>query len=307
VIGAGIAAAFGAAVVNALAVVLQAAEARQTPDEEAMHVSLLGHLARRPRWLAGTILVVLGGGLQITANAFAPISVVQPMLATSQLVLLVVARWKLGERAGRAEIIGALAIVAGLAAVVYSAPRHTLAITGAGRLAPPMAVIGGAALTAFVLGRWHPRARLMLVLGAGLAYAWVDFAIKLLSDAVSSGRWVLVALFAAALIACGAVAFLEEMTALQHRPAITVAPVIGALKVPLPVLMALWAGIEPWRGNVGAIVVLLTGLALTAAGAASLGRSQAVARISAGADAPSNGEGGRRGVTWRSGACRMAP
>jgi hypothetical protein len=59
-----------------------------------------------------------------------------------------------------------------------------------------------------------------------------------------------------------------------------VAPVVGAVHDPLPVLMALWAGVEVWGSAPHRIIPLVAGLAVIAAGAALLGRSRAVARIS---------------------------
>jgi hypothetical protein len=47
--------------------------------------------------------MVVAWPLQILALGLAPITVVQPTLATSLLVLLAVARIRLGERIGRAE------------------------------------------------------------------------------------------------------------------------------------------------------------------------------------------------------------
>lgn len=278
--GAGIALALTAAVANAYAVVMQAAEDRRSSDEQAMRASLLVRLAHRPRWLAGAGLMVVAGVAQITALAFAPIAIVQPMLSTSQLVLLGVARFKLHERVGRSEVLGAVAIVAGLAAVVYAAPHQSSRSVGAAQLIPPVAVVGGLALTAYLTGRWRPSLRLLLVIGAGLSYAFSDFVAKLLSDAASTDTWWLMGVWIALLLVVGAGAFLQETTALQHRPAVTVAPVIGAVKVPLPVLMALWAGMEPWNGSGAHIAILLGGLAVSAAGAATLGRSDVVSRLS---------------------------
>jgi drug/metabolite transporter (DMT)-like permease len=285
--GAGIVAALAAAVAYAFAVALQAAEARQMPDREAMHAALLRRLARRRRWLAGTLLMVVGGVLQVVALALAPIVIVQPMLATSQLVLLALARVKLGERVGRGEALGSLAIVLGLSAVVAVAPRHSIVHSG-GRVVAPLLVVGTVALALFLLGRVHHRARLLIVIGAGVAYSWADFALKLLANEVSSQRWITGALWAVGVIAFGAIAFLEENTSLGQRPAVTVAPVIGAIKVPLPVLMALWTGVETWGPNAVQVGFLLVGLALVAGGAARLGRSETVARVSAGET-----------VTWR--------
>jgi drug/metabolite transporter (DMT)-like permease len=223
--------------------------------------------------------MIVAWPLQILSLALAPITVVQPLLSTTQLVLLGVARVKLRERVGVLEALGAVAIVMGVAAVVWAAPRHTVRDPNALRVAAPLLVVGIAAVFAYALGRLRPRAKLALVIGAGLAYAWVDFANKLLADDISSGHWPYVVLWLAATVAFGTLAFLEETSALQRRPAVTVAPVVGAVHDPLPVLMALWAGVEVWGSAPHRIVPLIAGLAVIAAGAALLGRSRAVARI----------------------------
>jgi drug/metabolite transporter (DMT)-like permease len=277
---AGIVLALAAAVANAFAVVLQASESRQAPLSQAGRFELLFGLARRRRWLAGTGLMVLAWPLQILALTYAPITVVQPTLASGALILLVVARVKLGERVGRPEALGAVAIVVGIGVVIGAAPPRSTDQPGALRLAAPLLVVGAGAVGAFVLGRRRPRRALAMVIGAGLGYAWVDFANKLLSNAISTDRWPQVALWLVATLALGALAFLEENTALQQRPAVTVAPVIGAVQGPLPVVMALWAGVESWGAGTKHLAELALGLAIVTLGAATLGRSQAVARVS---------------------------
>lgn len=279
-LGLGILVAIVASVANAFAIVLQAGEDRRSPVSKGARASLLVLLAHRRRWLAGTGLMVVAWPLQILSLALAPITVVQPLLSTTQLVLLVVARCKLRERVGVFEACGALAIMAGIVAVVSAAPRHTVHDPAALRVAAPLLLVGIGAVLAYVLGRSVPRLPLALVIGSGLAYAWVDFANKLLADDISSAHWLYAALWLVATIAFGALAFLEETTALQRRPAVTVAPVIGAIHDPLPVVMALWAGVEVWGSAPHRIGLLAAGLAVIAAGAAILGRSRAVARIS---------------------------
>lgn len=288
--------ALAAAVANAFAVVLQAAEARQSPAAEGGRLSLLVRLAHRPRWLAGTGLLVLAWPLQILALGLAPITVVQPTLSASQLVLLGIARVQLGERVGRLEILGALAIVVGVSAVVAAAPRHSIRDPAAGRVAVPLVVVGVAAIGAYLLFRLQPRARLSVVIGAGLAYAWVDFVNKLLANDISKGDWALAAIWLVVTIAFGALAFLEETTALQVRPAVTVAPVIGAVQDPLPVVMALWAGVEVWGSASHRVAPLAVGLALVTAGGALLGRSRAVARVSGEEEVPPHGNRPRPGA-----------
>ncbi|MBV8954905.1 MAG: hypothetical protein JO179_12260 [Solirubrobacterales bacterium] len=275
----GIAFALVAVIANAFAIVLQAAETRRAPLSDAGRPSLLVRLARRPRWLAGTALLVLAWPLQVLALTLAPITVVQPILACTQLVLLLLARTKLREHVGAIEIVGALAIGAGVAAVVFAAPRHTAADP---KLAPTVVVlsaVGIAAIVAYAIGRRIRGTYLSLVVGAGFAYAWVDFVNKLLSNELSNGDWLLAILWVAGILAFGALAFLEEMTALQQRPAVTVAPVIGAVQDPLPVLMALVVGAETWSSAPSRVLPLIGGIVLVTLGAVLLGRSRAVARV----------------------------
>ncbi len=284
-IGAGISLALAASIANAFAVVLQASEARRTSACQAVRFSLLVSLAHRPRWLAGTGLLILVWPLQVLALTFAPITVVQPILAMSQLILLAVAR-RNGEQVGRTEAFAVFAIVGGVIAVVLASPRHAVLHPHPGRVAIPLLVVGVAAIVAFAVGRLHPSAGFSLVVGAGLGYAWADFANKLLSNEISSGRALLAIVWLLATVGFGSLAFLQENSALQQRPAVTVAPVIGAVQTPLPVLMALWAGVEKWSSTPQSVGALVGGLALVAAGAAVLGRSHAVASVAVQAPVP---------------------
>ncbi len=293
-IGLGIVVALVASVANAFAVVLQAAEDRRAPASEGGRPSLLLRLAHRPRWLAGTALLVLAWPLQVLALALAPITVVQPTLSTTQLILLAVARVRLRERVGPLEAFGALAIVAGTTAVVWAAPRHTAHDPEAARLAVPLAVVGAAALVTYAVGRFRRQTQLALVIGAGLAYAWADFANKLVANDLSTAHWTVAAAWLSATLCFGALAFLEETTALQQRPAVTVSPVVGAIQDPLPVVMALWAGVETWGSGARHIAPLVFGLATVTVGATLLGRSQAVARTSGQAHVAPRSGGARR-------------
>jgi drug/metabolite transporter (DMT)-like permease len=278
VIAAGIGLAFAATIANAFALVLQASEARRVPVKGAVRFSLFSELIRRRRWVAGTSLLVLAWPLQVLALTYAPITVVQPILSTFQLILLVLARTTLGEHVGRREALGASAIVTGVIAVLLAAPRHAVLHPDAARVAAPLVVVGVAALLAYVAGQRHPTGAIALIIGAGLAYAWVDFANKLLSNALSLGNVLPAVLWLLAILGFGALSFLEESGALQRRPAVTVAPVIGSIQEPLPVVMALAAGVERWSSSPAKLAALVAGLGLVAGGAAVLGRSGAVAR-----------------------------
>lgn len=270
-----------AAVAGAFAVVLQAGEAREAPLSRSARVSLFAVLIRRRRWMAGIALMIIAWPLQVLALLYAPITVVQPTLACGSVVLLGVARVRLRERVGLLEMAGALAIVAGISVVIWAAPRHTVREPGALRVSIPLIVVGVAALAAFAAGRVRPARVVALVFGAGLAYAWVDFANKLLANGISGSRWLSAVAWLAASLAFGTLALLEETSSLQQRPAVTVAPVVGAVQAPLPVLMALAAGVESWGASSQKLVPLAFGLGIVTGGAVLLGRSEAVARVSA--------------------------
>lgn len=276
----GILIAFAAAVANAFALVLQAEEARDTHGRDAARLTLLWRLAHRRRWLVGTALLTVGWPLQILALSFAPLTVVQPVLATFQLILVAIACFKQHRQVTSAEWFGAIAVTAGVTLVVVAAPHRAIAHPPPARLAVPLAVIGIAALIAFGSGRRHPRRGLVVAVGAGLGYAWVDFADKLVSNAISAGLLLPAIIWLLAVVGFGAIAFLEESTALQCHPAVQVAPVVGAIQEPLPVLMALAGGIEAWSGGASRLGGLAAGLALAGVGAAVLARSAADLRAS---------------------------
>lgn len=271
--------AFAAAFANALAIVLQASEARTTPREEAVRLALLARLAHRPRWLLGTLLLVLAWPLQVLALALAPITVVQPVLASFQLFLLALARFWMKERISWIEALAALAIAAGVTLVIVAAPQHTVVHPPASRLAPPVVLVGAAAVAVFALSRLHGPHGLWLAVGAGLGYAWVDFANKLLSNSLVAGRWLPAVLWLVGALGLGTLAFVQENSALQRRSPVVVAPVIGAVQEPLPVLMALWGGVEAWTGGPGQAATLAAGLALVGAGGVAIARSPAVGKI----------------------------
>ena len=85
------------------------------------------------------------------------------------------------------------------------------------------------------------------------------------------------AILTALTAASAALGLLSEMTALQHRPATQVAPLVYVVQVPVPVLMAPMLGGEDWGSTPlsGAVLAML--LVLVAAGAALLAGSRLVA------------------------------
>src|SRR3954451_16616981 len=129
----GIAAAVGASLLYNASIALQAVEARGVPLDHSLRPSLLGRLVRHQRWLGATALGLAGWPLEIAALLLAPLTVVQPCLASGLLLLLWLGATRLGEAPGAREWVAVVAIVVGVAGVAWAAPERTTdhASTGA--------------------------------------------------------------------------------------------------------------------------------------------------------------------------------
>jgi drug/metabolite transporter (DMT)-like permease len=268
----GIAAAVGASTLYSLGVAFQAMDARESASEEHLRLALAWTLVRRPRWLAGTGLSILGFPLQVLALYLAPLVVVQPALAVGLLALMFVGQRMLHERAGRYEYLAIAAIVIGVVGAGLCAPPHNVTHTSQ-RLTITLVllVLGAAALLPYVLRLiGHPRAELTMIC-AGLAFGWSGVATKLASDDLH-GSHVLVALaWGASTALASGVGTLSEMSALQSRPAIQVAPVVFVTQTVVPIVLAPTLLEEHFTdtplGGVplaGALLLLLVGAALLA-------------------------------------------
>jgi drug/metabolite transporter (DMT)-like permease len=235
----GIAAAVGASAFYSLGIALQALDARQTSEREYLRVGLLRNLIKRPRWLLGTGLSLLGWPLQLLALSLAPLVVVQPAMATGLFVLLLVGEWMLGERAGRREHLAVGAIAVGVVGAALCAPPHSTHQAPDATLAIVLSALGLASLAPYLMLRLLDRAPAAIcMVGAGLAYGWSGVATKLASDNLHYGLLGVAAAWGASTAIASAVAALSEMSALQSRPAIQVAPVVFVIQTAVPVALA---------------------------------------------------------------------
>src|ERR1700742_2418595 len=137
----GIACAVAASLLYNVSIALQALEVRGTSQDLSLRVSLLGRLLRNRRWLGATVLGFLGWPLEIVALLLAPLTVVQPCLASGLVLLLVLGVTKLGEKPGRREYGAVAAIVVGVAGIAFAAPARTTANAGAVPIAIALALV----------------------------------------------------------------------------------------------------------------------------------------------------------------------
>jgi hypothetical protein len=283
VLALGIAAAIAASLLYNTSIALQALEAREVPGEHGLRPSLLGRLLRNRRWLGATAIGLLGWPLEIAALMLAPLTVVQPCIASGLLLLLWLGAKRLGERSGRRELVAVAAIVVGIGGVAWAAPERATDHAGAEAIALALALVAVPVLMPYLLRKplaGHvDRLALLATLSAGCGYAWTAIASKLLTDELAAGTVLVGALWLGTAAASEGLALLSEMSALQRRPATHVAPVMFAVQVLLPVAVAPLIFDESWSGTPLGGAALAGFIALAVAGTVLLAGSKTVAAV----------------------------
>jgi uncharacterized membrane protein len=275
VLALGVAAAVGASVLYNSSIALQALQARTVPRRHSLRPSLLGTLLRNRRWLAATALGLLGWPLEVTALLLAPVTLVQPCVASGLILLLWLGATKLREEPGRREVIAVAAIVFGIVGIALTAPERSTQHAGAGAIGLALLLVAIPLAAPYLLGRWRPAFGLA-AMSAGCAYALTAVASKLLSDALAGGDLPVAGAWLAVAAATEGVGLLSEMSALQHRRATHVAPVMFAVQVLVPVMLAPLIFNESWANTPLGGVPLVAAIAVTLAAATRLGGSRAV-------------------------------
>jgi drug/metabolite transporter (DMT)-like permease len=283
VLALGIAAAVVASLLYNSSIALQALEARKVPQEHGLRPSLLGRLLRNRRWLGATALGLLGWPFEIVALLLAPLTVVQPCLASGLVLLLWLGTTRLGESPGRRELISVAAIVAGIAGVAWAAPDRSTDYADADAISLALILVALPVLAPYAwrgsLSQKPVRLGLIATVAAGAGYAWTAIASKLLTDELAAGTLLLAGLWLATAAASEGLALLSEMSALQRRPATHVAPIMFAVQVLVPVLLAPLIFDEPWSETPLGGAVLVAFIAVALAGTIVIAGSKAVGAV----------------------------
>jgi drug/metabolite transporter (DMT)-like permease len=278
----GLLSALAASALFNLGVALQALEARATPPDEGLRLSLLVRLLQRRLWVLGLVLGVLGVPFEALAFTQTSFTVVQAALASGLLLLLALGVYTLGERVGRTEVLGVLAIIGGIALVSWGAPAHVETHRRAGVVVAVVAVLVLLSLVPFVIRARGTAGGLLNTVSCGLGFAATNIAVKLMADNVSLRHDLEAALWLGASAVGGIVATLTEMTALQVLAATTVVPLSFAVQTFLPIaleplFLREQLSTAPYDG-----IPLLAGLLVVLAGSLIVGRTPAVSALAAG-------------------------
>ena len=267
-------AALASAALYAAAVTLQALEARRAPADLHLRASLIVFLFKRPLWLLGTVLGLIGWPLQALALAFAPLALVQPVMALSVVGLLIAGHYVLGERITRRSALAVVAIVGGIALLALTIPTGSGSGHGA-LIAGALTLLGLLAVAPLIPWRHRPAGANALACAAGAAYVLVALSTTLLDGALGRGSWLPAVAWLALAGASAGAGGITEMSAFRLAAATVVAPVIFAMETVVPALMGPLFG-QPLGSSPVSVAVDLGALALVGLGVTLLARSRSV-------------------------------
>jgi drug/metabolite transporter (DMT)-like permease len=106
-----------AAMLTGSGFVLQQHAAEQVDGAEFLHPGLIARLVRNRRWLTGFAVMVAGYLVQAWTLGHLTLSVIEPLLTTNLIFALVLAVPLSGQALRKTEIIGAVLLTAGVAAL----------------------------------------------------------------------------------------------------------------------------------------------------------------------------------------------
>jgi drug/metabolite transporter (DMT)-like permease len=276
----GIAFALAASLLFYAGIALQALEARKAPRGRGLRLSLLELLLRKPLWVLGLLLGLVGVAPQIVAFATAPFVVVQPLLAVGLLLLLFLGARLFSEPVELPNWLAALAIIGGIVLVSVGAPPHSESHRGGAAVIGVVALLSVPALLPLLRVRSLTAPYVVLV-ACGLGFAATNVVVKLIGDDVGLGHWPNAVLWTVVAGIDGVAATITNMTAFQLLPATVVVPVSTAVQTFFPIAL------EPLflrerAPSTPELLALAGGLALSLAGTVQLARTQAVSGVVAG-------------------------
>jgi drug/metabolite transporter (DMT)-like permease len=133
-----------------------------------LHLRLIAELLRQRIWLGGIAVMVVGQGLSAWGLGHLSLTVSEPLLATNLIFALLLAAPISGEVPRRTELVGAVLLCSGVAALSASRSVRALSETfGSVSHWPAAAIIAGVAAALAIVGRGGPRKLRATLTGAG--------------------------------------------------------------------------------------------------------------------------------------------
>ena len=157
--------------------VLQQHAAEQAPQSYFLRLRLITTLLHRPRWLAGVAVMAAGQLLSAWAIGHIALSLAEPLLTSSLVFALALAVPLSGQRLRAAEMLGAVLLCAGVAALSLARsagpPAESFGSFAAWPAAAGIAAVAGAFLVAGLRRTGQQRA-ILTGTAAGLIFGISD-------------------------------------------------------------------------------------------------------------------------------------
>jgi drug/metabolite transporter (DMT)-like permease len=242
-------------------------------------VSLAMTLTSSPRWLTGFGLMLCGLAFQVMALTLAPVTLVQPVIASGVAIVLVLSQLVLRERLGRGEyacvavmalsvILLALSVGRGAAEVGHRFGGLQAAAVAIPSVLLALAIAAGA-LRAGSRRHGRPVTGVSYGVATGLLYGVAALAIKALSGAVLHRHGfgqILIAVLASPYLyvmgGCSAAGLLLFQTALQRCRIAIVAPVSNLLGSIYFMVVGTWLFHERLPASPGLLALRLVGIVI---------------------------------------------
>ena len=268
---------FSAAAYNAGLILEKRALARLPSIDLRRVPPMIMNLLASTAWLSGFSLMLAGLASQIVVLSFAPVSIVQPVIASGVALVLVLSRLVLRERLGPAELgcVAAMAIAVVVLALSAagtnaSAGHHASAIAMAAVMIPTACAGLAVATSPLRSGRRRHRAPATGVsygVGTGLLYGDSSLAIKGLSGilthdhgAATIAAGLITSPYLYAMAACSGVAMLLFQAALQSCRASIVVPVSSVVGSVFFLVTGTWLFHERLPSDPGRLALRLAGI-----------------------------------------------
>jgi drug/metabolite transporter (DMT)-like permease len=272
-------ASLGAALLYAVASVLQHRAAVAVDSEHSMRLGLLARLIAKPWWVAGVCADGLAFVMQFFALGHGPLIVVQPLMVAGLLFALPLGAWVSGNRIRAAELRAAGLVVVGLALLLLLGnPSHGTDALSPVRWVALIVAIGVPAIgLVLVAGRTRFRPTL-LAAAAALIYGFTAALAKVSAHELSQGvgdvlgSWELWAL-----IPAGLLGMIVCQSAFQAGPLRTSLPTLTAVDPVVSIAIGVLAFHEQIEGHPLRVICALAGVAVMVAGVMLLGTSPLVA------------------------------
>jgi drug/metabolite transporter (DMT)-like permease len=265
----------GATVTYNVSIILLAVAAKSESTKQDRR-SLTTHVAGRGAGSLSIGLGVAGWVLELMALTRISVTLARVIYAAGFGVLLLLARWWLGEVIQRRQATGIILIAAGIVAVAATSPHASRTTPGLlGWVILTLVMIPVIFVPDMTRRFTNSSPAYLSAIGAGLGYAASNLYTKGVADELSFNSLLPFALLGIAAGITSLIAFADQIVALQTGRATTVVPIVSGLQAVIPITIASLFFGEKWPTTLGGQFLLGGGIAFAIAGMIVLAYSSA--------------------------------